>query len=118
MTEVTITVKETSLPDGFGDLEHLAPAWALPTERERYAKRMASSMEEIQAFYDELYPRARAAMDHLDQFDLAEMSPENQRLMWLLFSLCAIGHSVEVWLQPKVPDSGAAYVARVNEQPV
>ena len=113
----TMTVTETSLPDGFSDLEHLVAEWAFPLERERYAKRVASSMEEIQAFYDEIYPRARAAMDHLDQFDLSTMPADAQRLMWLLYSLCAIGHCVEVWGQPKVPDSGAAYVARVKEGP-
>ena len=39
------------LPPAFADLEPFA-AWCLPTEAERYAKRLASSMDELQAFYD------------------------------------------------------------------
>ena len=39
-------------PPGFSELEPFAD-WALPTERARYAKRLASTMDELQAFYDE-----------------------------------------------------------------
>ena len=39
--------KERLLPEEFADLERFAD-WILPTEPERYAKRLASSMEEMQ----------------------------------------------------------------------
>ena len=50
------------LPDAFADLEPFA-AWCLATERERYAKRLASTMPEMQAFYDAitLEPRRRSS---------------------------------------------------------
>ncbi len=43
-------------PADFADLEPFAD-WALPSEGDRYAKRIASSMDELQAFYDAAFPR-------------------------------------------------------------
>ena len=48
-------------PNQFADLEPFAD-WALATEPERYAKRLASSMDELQAFYDAAFPRLEDAM--------------------------------------------------------
>jgi len=48
------------LPAAFTELEPFAD-WALPTERERYAKRLASTMDELQAFYDAALPRLEDA---------------------------------------------------------
>ena len=45
-----------TLPAEFADLEPFAD-WALRAERERYAKRLASTMDELQAFYDAAFPR-------------------------------------------------------------
>ena len=44
-----------ALPAEFADLEPFSD-WILETERERYAKRLASTMEELQAFYDAAFP--------------------------------------------------------------
>ncbi len=46
------------LPPDFADLEPWAD-WALPTEPERYAKRLASPFGELQAFYDAAFPAWR-----------------------------------------------------------
>ena len=40
------------------------------TESERYAKRLSSTMDELQAFYDAAFPRLEDAMAYLDRFDL------------------------------------------------
>ena len=48
----------TVLPEQFADLEPFAD-WCLATEAERYAKRLASSMDELQTFYDAAFPRLR-----------------------------------------------------------
>jgi len=45
------------LPAEFADLERFSE-WCLPTEQERFAKRLASSMAEMQAFYDAITPPA------------------------------------------------------------
>jgi hypothetical protein len=103
------------LPAEFADLEPLAADWALPDETSRYRRRLASSMEEIQAFYDAVTPRVPAARDYLDRFELADLPPEAQRLLWLLFSLICVSFAVEVWSDPKVPDTGVAAFERVIE---
>ena len=46
----------TLLPEQFSDFEPYAPTWCLATERERFAQRMASTMDEMQAFYDAFFP--------------------------------------------------------------
>ena len=45
------------LPPGFSDLERFVADWCLDSEPERYAKRLASTMDEIQEFYDAIMPR-------------------------------------------------------------
>ena len=46
------------LPPQFSSVEPFAKRWCLASEPERYAQRLASTMEEMQAFYDALFPRA------------------------------------------------------------
>src|SRR5207302_9519159 len=53
-------VAMATLPADFSDLEPFAD-WAIPTERARYAKRLASTMDELQTFYDAALPRLEAA---------------------------------------------------------
>jgi hypothetical protein len=102
------------LPAEFAALEPFSD-WALPTERERYARRLASAMAELQAFYDAAFPLLEQAMKHLDQFPLHELPDPERNLMYLMMSLVSVSFPVEVWKQPRVPDSGAAYLDLVSE---
>ena len=97
------------LPADFGSLE-LFGDWALATEPERYARRLASSMAEMQAFYDAAFGRLEAAMTHLDKFSAGELPEPERKLMLLMMSLINVSFPVEVWKQARVPDSGAAYL--------
>jgi len=103
------------LPDEFSDLEPFAADWVLQTERERFAKRLASSMEQMQAFYDAVFPRGQAAIEYLNQFDLQQFPERAQNLLCLLYSLVMVSYPVEVWKQPHVPDAGATYLDLVEE---
>ncbi len=105
------------LPSEFATLEPFG-AWVLETERERYSKRMASSMEEMQAFYDVAFPFLERASDHLDAFPLDELPEPERNLLLLMFSLVNVSFPVEVWKQARVPDSGAAYMDLVVEPKV
>ena len=105
------------LPPEFADLESFAD-WAVPTERARYAKRMASSMDELQAFYDAAFPRIDDALTHLDRFSLDDLPDDAQRLLWLYCALTTVSFPVEVWRQARVPDSGAATFDAVLEPAV
>ena len=102
-----------SLPGDFSDLEAYA-AWALPTERERYAKRVGTEMDDLQAFYDAAFPRMEAAMEYLDQYPLDELPEDAQNLLWLYCALVTVSFPVEVWRQPRVPDSGASSFDEVS----
>ena len=96
----------STLPPEFADLEPFA-GWAIPTERARYAKRLASSMDELQAFYDAALSRMEEASTYLEQFDVNDLPEDAKRLLWLYCSLVTVSFPVEVWRQPKVPDSGS-----------
>jgi hypothetical protein len=102
------------LPAEFEALEPFGD-WVLPTEPERYAKRLASSMEEMQAFYDAAFPLLGRAMAHLDTFGRRELPDAERNLMYLMYSLVMVSFPVEVWKQARVPDSGAAYLDLVVE---
>jgi hypothetical protein len=103
------------LPAPFADLEPFAADWCLATERERFAKRVSSTMDELQAFYDAGFPRADEAIEYCDQFPLDEMPQDAEHLLQLLYSLIMVSFPVEAWRQPHIPDSGAAYLDLVIE---
>jgi hypothetical protein len=100
-------VTAPALPKEFADLAPFAE-WALPTERARYGKRVASTMRELQEFYDAAFPRMEAALAYLDPFDLAALPDDARHLLWMYCALVTVSFPVEVWRQPRVPDSGAA----------
>jgi hypothetical protein len=103
------------LPEGFSDLEPFAATWCLPTERERFARRLASSMGEMQSFYDAFFPRAEEAIAYCDRFPLNALPDDARRLLQLLYSLVMVSFPVEAWRQPHIPDTGAAYLDLVIE---
>jgi len=103
-----------ALPSEFSDLERFSD-WCLATEPERYAKRLASSMAEMQDLYDTCFPRLEDAIAYLDKFPLDELPDDARTLMHLMQSLVMASFPVEVWKQPRVPDSGAAYLNLVRE---
>lgn len=98
------------LPAQFSELEPFAAIWCLATEHERFAQRMASSMDEMQTFYDAFFPRAEEAIAYCEKFELDDMPYDAQHLLQLLYSLIMVSFPVEAWRQPHVPDSGAAYL--------
>jgi hypothetical protein len=102
------------LPAEFAALEPYRD-WVLATEPERYAKRLASSMPQMQAFYDAAFPLLDPATAHLDKHSLGELPEPERNLLLLMFSLVMVSFPVEVWKQDRVPDSGAAYLDLVVE---
>ena len=106
----------STLPTEFADLESFAD-WSRPLEGQRFAKRLATSMDELQSFYDAAFPRLEDALSYIDRFDLKALPDQAQRLLWLLCSLVTVSFPVEVWRQPYVPDSGASSIDCVVEFP-
>ncbi|MFJ8022669.1 hypothetical protein [Streptomyces sp. NPDC096311] len=105
------------LPSDFAELEPYSD-WILGSERERYAKRLASSMADMQAFYDAAFPLLDRATTHLDKFPLDDLPEPERNLMLLMFSLVMVSFPIEVWKQPRVPDSGAAHLDVIAEPQV
>ena len=102
------------LPAEFADLEPFTE-WCLPTEPERYTKRLASTMIEMKAFYDAITPRAKEALAYCDKFPLDDLPEDVLNLMHLLYSMIMVSFPVECWKQPRVPDSGASRIDCVSE---
>jgi hypothetical protein len=109
-----MTTAPVTLPAEFADLEPFGD-WALPSERDRYAKRIASTMDELQAFYDAAFPRFEAAATYLEQFSMDALPDDAKHLLWLYCALVTVSFSVEVWRQPRVPDSGSSTFDAVLE---
>jgi len=103
-----------TFPDGFADLEPFAD-WAVHGEGARYAKRIASTMEELQTFYDAAFARIDDALEYLEKYPVDDLSEEGQRLLWLYCALATVAFPVEAWRQPRVPDSGASSIDAVVE---
>jgi hypothetical protein len=112
-----VTGVANQLPPEFADLEPFA-SWAIATERERYAKRLSSSMDELQAFYDAALPRLEDAAAYLEQLPLDALPAEATHLLQLCYSLINISFPIEAWRQPRVPDSGASTLDVVIEPAV
>jgi hypothetical protein len=67
-------------------------------------------MPELQAFYDAAFPRLQESEDYLKRVALDGISDEDRNLLWLFASLVTVSFPVEVWRQPRVPDSGASSI--------
>jgi hypothetical protein len=105
----------TLLPAEFADLEPFATTWCLPTEPERWAQRLSSTMDEMQAFYDACFRRADDAIEYCDEFELHDMPMEVERLLHMLCSLALVSYAIEVWQQPLPVDTGSARLDRTHE---
>ncbi|MEU6260484.1 hypothetical protein [Streptomyces sp. NPDC047043] len=104
-------------PPEYAALEPFAD-WALPTEKARYAKRIASTMDELDAFYNAAFPFLQSGTEYLQQVSMQDISEEEKHLLWLFCALVTVAFSVEAWRQPKVPDTGAASIDAVVEPAV
>lgn len=103
------------LPAAFAELERWVDEWAIEDGHQRYLKRVASSMEELKAFYDDMFPRGREAIDYIDQFDYGEPLPvDAANLRNLVYSLITVALAVEVWKQPRVKHSAQTILTRLS----
>ena len=93
-----------SLPSDFSELEPFAEKWSRATEPERYEVRLSSTMEEMQAFYDAIFPRVQDALAYCDKFPLDDIPDDARRLLLLLYSFVTVSFPIEVWRQPHVRD--------------
>jgi len=103
------------LPPEFADLEPYAEQWCLPTETERFERRMASDMDEMGAFYAAFTPRLEEAIEFCDKYPLDELPDDVARLLQLIHSLIMVSMAVEVFHDPKIKDAADAVLLHVRE---
>jgi hypothetical protein len=87
-------VTDRSLPEPFRDLEPFTD-WSLERERQRTEKREASTMEQIRAFYDAVFPRMDAIAAHLDAHPFDALPEKERRLFLLALSIVEVSNLVE-----------------------
>jgi len=107
-----------SLPEAFVALEPFVAEWARPTRAERYAMRLSKSQGELVEFYDAVAVHAEAAIEHLNRAELASLDERDTRLLHLLYSFILVSYAVNIFDQPKIPDSGSAFFDCVVEPAV
>jgi hypothetical protein len=103
------------LPSAFAELEPYAEIWCLPTETERWNRRLATSMADMREFYDAFFPRLEEAIDYCDKYSLDDMPDDAINLLYLIYSLVMVAMAVEIFKQPKPTDSADAVIARIGE---
>lgn len=103
------------LPIEFAELEPFASTWCLESETQRYERRMASSMEELEAFYAAFFPRIEEAIGYCDKFSLDELPDDATRLLQLLYSLIMVSMSVEVFHQVRTVNAADAVMRRTKD---
>ena len=97
-------MSEPLLPEPFRDLLPYLD-WALPHERERKAKRIASTMDQIHAFYDALASRLEAIILFVNQYPYDSMPADARRLADMSLSLIEVCNLVELYKGPDVMDA-------------
>ncbi|RBM21887.1 hypothetical protein DI005_08905 [Prauserella sp. PE36] len=113
-----MTNQATPLPESFRELEPYVADWALPTRQERYDMRLSKTIDELGEFYDAIAPRAEEAIGYLNELDLNDLPGDATRLLHLLYSMVLVSYPVNVFKQPRIPDSGAAFFDTVAEPSV
>ncbi|BBZ11865.1 hypothetical protein [Mycobacterium branderi] len=106
---------DAKLPSAFAELEPFAEIWCLPTEAERWERRMASSMAEMREFYDAFFPRLEEAIEYCDKFSLDDLPDDALNLLHLIYSLIMVAMSVEIMHQVRPTDAADAVMTRIRE---
>lgn len=90
----------TALPKGFEDLA-AGLEWALPTERERFNKRIAGPMPALDAFYQLMTPHMPAVLDYLKAYDITQnLGADTLNLYYMALAYMEVANSVERFHEP------------------
>ena len=100
--------KVKSLPTAFAKLDDFLD-WAQPSETQRRQKREASSIVEIQEFYDVMLASLPAILEHFrvaeaKAGDPDQVDDETKLLFTLMLAFADASLSIEIHKSPIVPD--------------
>lgn len=103
-----------SLPEAFRDLDRFVSKWDREGTNPRYAERLSSSMTELEDFHDAVLARVGDIKRHLDAKSFADYSGSDRRLARLVFAWVPVAEAVEVFRQPRVPQSKMYWDIRIE----
>ena len=88
--------RNVRLPEPFRDLEPWTVDWLIDNERDRLAKLVDTSIEELREFYNAMFPRADSIVAWLNQFELNALPKDAQHLFHLLMTFVETAHPIEL----------------------
>lgn len=95
-----------TLPAAYRELQPFVVDWALETEGERLKKLIATSIEDLRAFYDAMFPHAAAIRDDLSACKLDSLTGEEKTLFFLLMTFVEVAHPIELnWNETDIDDA-------------
>ncbi len=94
-----------SLPAQFSELERFLPEWAPTNEMDLIGKRMSSSVEEKQDFYDAVLPRIEEMLDFLAKYSLDDVPEDVANLIRLGQMFMDAAFPIENYGLPEHPDA-------------
>jgi hypothetical protein len=94
----------SKLPEPLNELERCLHC-PIGLERERKAKRIASTMDEIRRFYNAVFPRLEVFITYLNQFPYDELPGDARRLCDKNLALVEVCNLVELYRWPDVMDA-------------
>ena len=89
------------------DFQHLTKyidEWGLSTRDERLEKRLASTIDQLQAFYDAVAPSLQDIIEFLNQWPLSEIPADYQPLANTALMLCEVDNAVNKWKSSTLND--------------
>ena len=105
----------SKLPEEFADLERFTD-WCLPTEEERYQSAWLDHGGNAGVLRRRAWPDSRTSWPTSTRGSRFDGMPEDAKALDpLMQSLVMVSFPVEVWKQPRVLDSGAAYISCIKE---
>jgi hypothetical protein len=99
---------ESQLPPVFADLQTYVDDWGLPTEKERFEKRVSSDLDTVRVFNDALFARIDEIIAHLDKLPLDEIAgrPADAALLNLALAYMETSHPVDLdWKATDLEDA-------------
>lgn len=93
------------LPNQFSELERYCPDWIVDSEKERYRFRVNRTMEELDEFYNAVFPRMDDLAEYIDQYEINAMPVQAMALLRLGQMLMEVSPAVITYRQPDVPNS-------------
>ena len=98
-------MSDRSLPEQFAELERFLPAWAPTNEMDLVHKRIRSSVEEKQDFYDTVLPRIEEMLEYLGEFSLDDVPEDVANLIRLGQMFMDAAFPIENYGLPEHPDA-------------